>query len=62
MGKENYQSNLQINLQYQILKLVSDIAKNNAFQADIMPKTMNHAKIVKIMKIHEIMPAGIPVN
>ena len=58
MGKENYQSNLQINLQYQILKLVSDKAKNHAFQAEIMPKIMNHAKIGKIMKNHEIMPAG----
>ena len=61
LGKENYQSNWQINLQYQILKLVSDIVKNYAFQAEIMPKIMNHAKIGKIRKNHEIMPAGTPV-
>ena len=60
IGKKNYQSNLQINLQYQILKLVSDKAKNHAFQAEIMPKIMNHAKIGKIMKNHEIMPTGTP--
>ena len=60
MGKENYQSNLQINLQYQILKLVSDIAKNHGFQVEIMPKVMNHAKIGNIMKNHEIVPAGTP--
>ena len=58
IGKKNYQSNLQINLQYQILKLVSEIAKNHAFE--IMPKIMNHAKIGKIMKNHEIMPTGTP--
>ena len=58
IGKKNYQSNLQINLQYQILKLVSEIAKNHAFE--IMLKIMNHAKIGKIMKNHEIMPTGTP--
>lgn len=52
MGKENYHSNLQINLQYQILKLVSYIAKNHAFQAEIMPKIMDHAKIDKLMINH----------
>ena len=60
MGKENYQSNLQINLQYQILKLVSDVAKYHTFPAKKMPKIVNHAKIRKIMKNHEIMPTGTP--
>ena len=58
IGEKNYQSNLQINLQYQILKLVSEIAKNHAFE--IMPKIMNHTKIGKIMKNHEIIPIGTP--
>ena len=56
IGKKNYQSNLQINIQYQILKLVSEIAKNHAFE--IMPKIMNHAKIDKIMKSCPLGPLG----
>ena len=60
IGEKNYHSNLQINLQYQILKLVSYIAKIHAFQAEIMPKIMDHAKIDKLMINHEIMPAEPP--
>ena len=47
LGKENYQSNLQINLQYQVLKLVSDIAKKSCLSgwnnAQSHKKTWNHA-------------------
>ena len=58
MEKENYQSILQIDLQYQILKLVSDIAKSHAFQAELMPKMMNHTKIGKSWKIVKSCPLG----
>ena len=46
------------------IKLASKftVSKKHAFQAEIMPKIMNHAKIGKIMKNYEIMTAGTPVH
>lgn len=34
--------------------------KNHAFPAEIMLKIMNHTKIGKIMKNHEILPVWTP--